>query len=93
MSKTPAKPQTPSQTQEKPHPHDAADKTTDQPRTYQEALDEAVEETFPASDPISPSAAEHAEKQISTQRDDKDWKLKSGKEDKAGRDPKSGGKS
>lgn len=41
--------------------------------TYQGKLDEALEETFPASDPISPSSAEHAERQIRTGKDDKDW--------------------
>lgn len=46
--------------------------------TYQELLDEALDETFPASDPISPSAAMHAEKQVSTGKDDVDWKLKPG---------------
>lgn len=44
--------------------------------TYQELLDEALDETFPASDPISPSAAERAEREISTPKDEKDWKLK-----------------
>lgn len=43
------------------------------PLTYQGKLDEALEETFPASDPISPSAAEYAERQISTGKDGKDW--------------------
>lgn len=46
--------------------------------TYQELLDEALDETFPASDPISPSAAMHAEKQISSQKDETDWRLKPG---------------
>lgn len=46
--------------------------------TYQELLDEALDETFPASDPISPSAAMHAEKQISSSRDGTDWTLKPG---------------
>ncbi|RZI84487.1 MAG: hypothetical protein EOP38_09025 [Rubrivivax sp.] len=46
--------------------------------TYQELLDEALDETFPASDPISPSAAMHADKQISTDQNDKDWHLKPG---------------
>jgi hypothetical protein len=46
--------------------------------TYQELLDEALDETFPASDPISPSAAMHAEKQIRTGKDEIDWKLKAG---------------
>ena len=46
--------------------------------TYQELLDEALDQTFPASDPISPSAAMHAEKQIKTDKDKKDWTLKPG---------------
>ncbi|CAG1018584.1 hypothetical protein BURC_03378 [Burkholderiaceae bacterium] len=46
--------------------------------TYQELLDEALDETFPASDPISPSAAMHAERQVATGKDDVDWKLKPG---------------
>lgn len=50
--------------------------------TYQELLDEALDETFPASDPISPSAAERAEREISTPKDDKDWKLKPEKPEK-----------
>ena len=43
--------------------------------TYQELLDESLDQTFPASDPISPGAAVRAEKQISTEKDEKDWKL------------------
>ena len=46
--------------------------------TYQELLDESLDETFPASDPISPGAAMHAEKRIATRKDDVDWKLKPG---------------
>jgi hypothetical protein len=46
--------------------------------TYQELLDESLDETFPASDPISPSAAMHADKQIATPQDGKDWTLKPG---------------
>jgi len=34
-------------------------------QTYQGSLDEALEETFPASDPISPGAAMHAEEMAS----------------------------
>lgn len=55
-----------------------ADKDADHPGdkvpTYQEALDEAIEETFPASDPISPSVAEKADRKVSTPKDDVDWK-------------------
>lgn len=49
-------------------------------KTYQSAVDESLDMTFPASDPISPSAAEHAERQTATPRDDVDWKLKKGSE-------------
>ncbi|MCW7539228.1 hypothetical protein OOT46_15395 [Aquabacterium sp. A7-Y] len=55
-------------------------KPEDKVPTYQELLDEALDQTFPASDPISPSAAEHAERQISTGKDEKDWKLQPGSE-------------
>ena len=46
--------------------------------TYQELLDESLDETFPASDPISPSAAMHAARPIATGKDDVDWQLKPG---------------
>ncbi len=46
--------------------------------TYQELLDEALDATFPASDPISPSAAMAAEKRIRTDKDATDWTLKPG---------------
>ena len=46
--------------------------------TYQELLDESLDETFPASDPISPSAAMHAEKRVSTGKDAVDWQLRPG---------------
>jgi hypothetical protein len=49
--------------------------TAQDPGTYQELLDAAVDMTFPASDPISPSAAMHAEKGLSTAKDDRDWEL------------------
>ncbi|QEZ43871.1 hypothetical protein [Cupriavidus oxalaticus] len=49
-------------------------------RTYQAAVDDSLEMTFPASDPISPSAAMHAERKTHTARDDVDWKLKRGSE-------------
>ena len=45
------------------------------PGTYQELLDAAVDMTFPASDPISPSAAMHAEKRLKTAKDERDWEL------------------
>ena len=46
--------------------------------SYQELLDEALDETFPASDPISPSAAMAAEKRIRTAKDKTDWTLRPG---------------
>lgn len=52
----------------------------DKRKTYQGAVDDSLEMTFPASDPISPSAAMHAEKKTRTHRDDVDWKLKRGSE-------------
>ncbi|MEW6705208.1 MAG: hypothetical protein AB1430_10195 [Pseudomonadota bacterium] len=53
-----------------------ADRPEDRLPTYQELLDEAVDETFPASDPISPTAAMNAERPLSTRLDSQDWKLK-----------------
>jgi hypothetical protein len=50
--------------------------------TYQELLDESLDETFPASDPISPSAAMHAARQVSTGKDEVDWQLKPSKPSK-----------
>lgn len=46
--------------------------------TYQELLDDALDQTFPASDPISPTAAMHADQQISTAQNETDWTLKPG---------------
>ena len=46
--------------------------------SYQELLDDALDQTFPASDPISPSAAMAAEKRIKTDKDATDWTLKPG---------------
>ncbi|HJV63254.1 MAG TPA: hypothetical protein VJ743_20060 [Albitalea sp.] len=46
--------------------------------TYQELLDESLDETFPASDPISPSAAMHAERRVATAKDEVDWTLRPG---------------
>ena len=51
----------------------------ERPQTYQQLLDEALEETFPASDPISPSAAMHAEERAAgAGGDDEDWALQPG---------------
>lgn len=46
--------------------------------TYQELLDEALDQTFPASDPISPSAAMHASHRVVGSRDEVDWALQPG---------------
>jgi len=51
--------------------------------TYQEALDDALEDTFPASDPISPGAAMNPAKKISTPQDEVDWELRPEKKPKA----------
>ena len=55
-----------------------AKKHEDKVPTYQELLDEALDETFPASDPISPSAAMHADRLVHTDKDEHDWKLTPG---------------
>jgi hypothetical protein len=72
--------ETPKQSGKDTH-HKGGDKVP----TYQEALDEAVEESFPASDPISPGVAEKADRKVSTPKDEVDWKAshdKSGKQKK-----------
>ena len=53
-------------------------KRTDKVPTYQELLDDALDQTFPASDPISPTAAMHTEAETASPRDDTDWTLKPG---------------
>jgi len=53
-----------------------ARKPEDKLPTYQELLDDAVESTFPASDPIAPHAAINTAQRVSTSVDNKDWKLK-----------------
>ncbi len=58
--------------------------------TYQELLDESLDETFPASDPISPGAAMHTEKEVSTGKDPVDWALKPGAEPATGEARKPG---
>jgi hypothetical protein len=57
-----------------------ATKPADKVPTYQELLDDALDQTFPASDPISPTAAMHAEKAVQSSKDGKDWALKPGSE-------------
>jgi len=53
--------------------------------TYQELLDESLDETFPASDPISPGAAMHAERRVATGKDEVDWQLTPGADLPAGK--------
>jgi hypothetical protein len=52
-----------------------ARRTEDKLPTYQQLLDEALDGTFPASDPIAPGAAMHTARRISTAKDDTDWTL------------------
>ncbi|WP_146002024.1 hypothetical protein [Cupriavidus pauculus] len=49
-------------------------------RTYQSAVDASLEMTFPASDPIAPSAALYTTLRVSTPRDGTDWILAAGSE-------------
>ena len=53
--------------------------------TYQELLDESLDETFPASDPISPGAAMHAARKVSTGKDAVDWQLTPGADAPSGK--------
>lgn len=46
--------------------------------TYQELLDDALDQTFPASDPISPSAAMHTHALLQSTENPKDWTLQPG---------------
>jgi hypothetical protein len=49
---------------------------TQQPiQTYQQSLDQALEETFPASDRISPSAAEAQDEPVQSPGNPVDWRL------------------
>ncbi|MCY1240221.1 hypothetical protein D9M68_574650 [compost metagenome] len=60
----------------KSEPHGCASQPSpEEGDTYQAAVDASLEMTFPASDPISPGAAMYAERQVSTPRDETDWKL------------------
>ncbi|MFC4275043.1 hypothetical protein [Achromobacter aloeverae] len=67
---------------EKKRHEGTAQRPEDKVPTYQEALDDAVEQSFPASDPIAPGVAEKAQREVSTPKDDKDWKLKPGSQRK-----------
>src|SRR5262249_41387677 len=46
--------------------------------TYQDALDESLKDTFPASDPIAPGVAEHAGARTSSDKNPTDWKIEPG---------------
>lgn len=54
--------------------------------TYQAHLDHALEETFPASDPIAISAPEPAAQKRRTTRDPIDWDLHGGPQPPAAKD-------
>lgn len=56
-----------------PEKKDAPSGSQEEPLTYQESLDEALAETFPASDPISPSAAESADRKVQSPGNPVDW--------------------
>jgi len=47
-------------------------------KTYQQTLDDALEDTFPASDPIAPGAAAHPVEPATHTDEDADWHLKPG---------------
>ena len=51
------------------------EKSKEKPIDPEELIDESLEETFPASDPISPGAAMRAERRIATSIDETDWEL------------------
>ncbi|VCU71738.1 hypothetical protein PIGHUM_03826 [Pigmentiphaga humi] len=53
-----------------------ADKKDENLPTYQEQLDEALEDSFPASDPIAPGTGAQTGKPVKTGKDDKDWEVK-----------------
>jgi hypothetical protein len=60
----------------RPHtPEPLGERPEEKLPTYQELLDEALAETFPASDPIAASAAMHPKREVHTQKDDRDWEL------------------
>lgn len=59
--------------------------------TYQELLDKAVEDTFPASDPIAVGGATKILEPHTTLRDAKDWTLKPGSQMPPGPAGESGG--
>lgn len=77
-------PDTPADPKDASRPEGPTRRTEERVPTYQELLDAAVDQTFPASDPISPSAAMHADKEISTDKDSRDWTLKPGGDAPAG---------
>ncbi|MGA0610748.1 hypothetical protein [Caldimonas sp. KR1-144] len=66
---------------------DGARPPPDEMPSYQELLDEAIEETFPASDPIAVSGATHADRAHPTPRDAIDWTLQPEHDPKVRRQP------
>lgn len=53
----------------------SAERAEERLPTYQELIDEAVELTFPASDPPATSAGSHTGRALSTPKDERDWAL------------------
>lgn len=51
---------------------------TDKRKTYQKTLDEALQDTFPASDPIAPGAAAEPQEPAHQTAETVDWHLKPG---------------
>jgi hypothetical protein len=47
-------------------------------KSYQQTLDDALDDTFPASDPIAPGAAAHPEAPAQHTGEAADWHLKPG---------------
>ncbi|WP_158901501.1 hypothetical protein [Burkholderia sp. L27(2015)] len=58
--------------------HGPAGSKAEPSKTYQQTLDDALEDTFPASDPIAPGAAAHPLERAHHTDEDADWHLKPG---------------
>jgi hypothetical protein len=61
---------------EAPAAGDTGDVPHDDAETYQQLLDDMLEQTFPASDPISPCIGRRLGEKIQTEKDEVDWALK-----------------
>jgi hypothetical protein len=58
--------------------HGASDADLQERKSYQQTLDDALDDTFPASDPIAPGAAAHPEAPAQHTGEPADWHLKPG---------------